>query len=92
MKTISKSIIPTNQTFYHLENKKVMTWGNVLKDDLDFRAITFFCSLGFMLDDDTFSRKIKVCKPAVEYQLNNDEVIIKEKNGWKWNYEPEEEV
>ena len=39
---------------------------------------------------ETYSKKIKVCKPAVEYQLNNDEVIIKEKNVWKWNYEPVE--
>ena len=90
MKTISKSIIPIKQTFYHLKNKKVIAWRNVLKDDLDFKAITSFCALGFMLDDDTFSSKIKVCKPAVEYQLNNQQEIIEVKNGWKWNYEPEE--
>jgi len=87
---ISKPIIPIEQTFYDTESNKITPWKNVSINNLDFKAISSFCSSGFMLDDDTFFSKIKVCKPASEYQLNGDQKIIKENTSWKWHHSPEE--
>ena len=90
MSLISKHIIPIQQTFYDTESNKILPWENVPKNYLDFRAISCFCSLGFMLDDDTFSNKIKVLKPATDFQLNEDKEIIQEKKNWNWHYKPQE--
>ena len=90
MSLISKPIIPIQQTFYDTESNKISPWKNVPKNYLDFRAISCFCSLGFMLDDDTFSNKIKVLKPATDFQLNEDKEIIQEKKNWNWHYKPQE--
>ena len=88
MSLISKPIIPIQQTFYDTESNKILPWKNVPKNYLDFRAISCFCSLGFMLDDDTFSNKIKVLKPATDFQLNEDKEIIQEKKNWNWHHNP----
>jgi len=58
------------------------------QDLLDYRAIASFCSLGFMLDDDTFYSKIKVCKPIIEYKINEKNKIIDQQKKWNWHYDP----
>ncbi len=46
-----------NQTFFDSISRKITNWNANSIKDLDFKAIASFCSLGFMLDDDTFSKK-----------------------------------
>ena len=70
MKNITKSIIPSEQTFYKLNSKEVVDWETNSKNSLDLHAISTFCSLGFMLDDETYYKEIKTCKPMTKYNLN----------------------
>jgi len=90
MKNISNPIIPITQQFYDLRTNKIVNWETNSNNNLDFQAITSFCSLGFMLDDDTFYNEIRVCKPATEYRLNEKSEITEQKTNWKWHYEPED--
>ncbi len=88
MKIIKNPIIPLNQKFYDLNSNNIIKWSPDSNNSLDFEAISSFISLGFMLDDDTFYKNIKVCKPATEYKLNNKSKIINKKVSWSWNYNP----
>ena len=59
-KQIYNPIIPVNQVFYNQESAEVVIWNNNLKDlEIDCKALTVFCALGFMLDDQTFYKNIK---------------------------------
>ena len=90
MNNFSTPIIPIEQTYYNLDTKKFVLWEKNLFNSLDYKAIASFCSLGFMLDEDTFSSKIKVCKPATEYQLNENQEITEIRTKWDWYYLPVE--
>ena len=90
MKNILNPIIPIKQEFYNRRTNKIVNWKTNAKNSLDLKAIASFCSLGFMLDDDTFYNEIKVCKPATDYQLNEKLEITEKKMNWKWHYTPEE--
>ena len=79
MKNISNPIIPIKQEFYDLRTNKIVNWETNSNNNLDLEAIVSFCSLGFMLDDDTFYNDIKVCKPATEYRLNEKSEITENK-------------
>ena len=87
-KQIDSPIIPVNQVFYNQESTEVVNWNNNLRGlELDDKALTVFCALGFMLDDQTFYKNIKTCRPATKYKLNNT-TILGSKQYWKWNYNP----
>ena len=87
-KQIYSPIIPVNQVFYNQKSAEVVNWNNNLKDlEIDCKALTVFCALGFMLDDQTFYKNIKTCRPATKYKLNNN-TILGSKQYWKWNYNP----
>ena len=60
MNDFSTPIIPIQQTFIDLEKKKIISWKQNINKELDYKAIASFCSLGFMLDDDTFSKNIEI--------------------------------
>ena len=90
MKNISNPIIPIKQEFYDLRTNKIVNWETNSNNNLDLEAIVSFCSLGFMLDDDTFYNDIKVCKPATEYRLNEKSEITEKKTNWEWHYKPQE--
>ena len=90
MKNISNPIIPIKQEFYDLRTNKIVNWETNSNNNLDLEAIVSFCSLGFMLDDDTFYNDIKVCKPATEYRLNEKLEITEKKTNWEWHYKPQE--
>ena len=64
-------IIPIEQTFYDKHSKKKVKWKKNPNLTLDLPAIASFCSLGFMLNDSTFYKEIKTCKPATQYNLNS---------------------
>ena len=91
MKQIICPIIPIHQTFYNTESRKIIPWENFQKENLDYKAIATFISLGFMLDDDTFYNNIKVLKPSTEYNFNKDNVIISQHKTWNWYYTPKED-
>ena len=76
MKKISTSIIPTKQTFYNINNNKLVEWDQVKEKDIDLPAIATFSALGFMLNDDTFYKNIKSLKPARNYLLDKEDNII----------------
>lgn len=89
-KNIYSPIIPVNQVFYNQESAEVVNWNNNLKDlEIDWKALTVFCALGFMLDDQTFYKNIKTCRPATKYKLNNNTILSSEQY-WKWNYNPKD--
>ena len=74
---LSIPIIPVEQIFYNTENRKMVQWENVHDLELDYPAIAVFSALEFMLDDDTYLKDIKVCKPATEYHINDQNKVIK---------------
>ena len=87
-KQIYSPIIPINQVFYNQERTEIVNWNNNLRGlELDGKALTVFCALGFMLDDQTFYKNIKTCRPATKYKLNNNTILSSEQY-WKWNYNP----
>lgn len=90
MASFYNPIIPLDSIFYNIHTKNIVKWNRVQFDDLDFKAIATFCALGFMLDDDTYSKNIKVCKPSTEYSVNDQNQISREKEVWKWHYSPQE--
>jgi len=67
-----------------------MLWKECKEESLDFSAIATFLALGFMLDDDTFYKKIKVCRPFTKYEINNQDKIISQEKMWEWHYSPKE--
>ncbi len=77
MKKIKNLIIPTSSTFLGSQAT------------LDYKAICIFAATGFFLEDDTFYKEQKVLKPAHDYQIEND-VIIVSKPYFKWHYTPVE--
>ena len=82
-KQIYSPIIPVNQVFYNQESAEVVNWNNNLKDlEIDCKALTVFCALGFMLDDQTFYKNIKTCRPATKYKFNNNTILSSEQY-WK---------
>ena len=90
MNSFYNSIIPLDSTFYNINTKKIVQWNKVQLSNIDFKAIATFCALGFMLDDDTYSKNIKVCKPSREYSINDRDQISSEKEVWKWHYTPQD--
>ena len=59
MRNQHTSIIPINQTFYNKKRNEIIDWEIDTNNSLDLEAITSFCSLSFMLDDDIFLKKLK---------------------------------
>ena len=90
MSQLTIPIIPIDQTFYHQVSKKLLLWDNSDKYQLDHQAITTFCSLGFMLNDETFFQEIKTCKASEKYELNDKNVIVNKEKYWQWHYNPTE--
>lgn len=90
MTKITLPIIPINQIFYNSASKEVISWPIYHNGALDYKSIATFCSLGFMLDDDTYYDDIKVCKPSTEYHINEKNQIISQQKTWNWHYSPKE--
>ena len=80
-------IIPINQIFYNKKRNEIIDWEIDTNNSLDLEAITSFCSLGFMLDDDTFFKEIKVIPPSTKLTLDKNTILNKEKI-WEWHYTP----
>lgn len=72
-------IIPVTNGFYTVDSSS---------NELDKKAITIFCALGFFLNDETYFKKLKVLKPAHEYLFNDLDEIIKAKPWFQWKYDP----
>jgi len=83
-------IIPIDQNYYKTKDRKLTSWENKSTYNLDLESILSFISIGFMLDDDTYFREIKTCKPATEYKINSNNQIIEEERKWEWHYNPME--
>ena len=88
MKYKQTSIIPIHQKFYNKQTNELTNWEVKTTNSIDLEAIASFCSLGFMLDDQTFFKEIKTLKPATEYQINEKNKIISEQRKWDWHYDP----
>ena len=88
MRIISNPIIPIKQIFYNINTRKVIQWENCKDLDIDYHALSAFCALGFMLDDDTFFKEIKTCKPATKYELGENNRIEDKTKYWHWHYSP----
>ena len=58
-KIISTPIFPIRQTFDNKTTKKLVDWSDIENYNIDCHAIAIFCSLGFILKDDTCFRGIK---------------------------------
>ena len=84
---IQTPIIPIDQIFYNTRTQKVQQWETVKNLEIDYKALALFCSLGFMLDDETFYKEIKTCKPMTKYKLNNENMIIDNNKYWQWNFQ-----
>ena len=82
------SIIPINQRFYNEQTNKLVSWEVNAINNLDLKAIASFCSLGFMLDNDTFYNDIKVLQPSTKITLNNSNSILSREKTWEWHYNP----
>lgn len=82
-------IIPSKQIFYNYNKKEIILWGNICDKELDYEAIATFASLGFMLDDDTFIKEIKVLKSATNYEVSSNNIIKKVNKYWDWHYTPQ---
>lgn len=83
MKYKQTSVIPINQKFHNKIENELVDWEVDTTLSLDFKAITTFCSIGFMLDDDTYCSDIKALKPSTKITLNKSNitfVIIREIN------------
>jgi len=87
---IDTSIIPQKPTYYDSDTRKIIDWKFSSNKKLDKKAIASFCALGFMLDDDTYYDDIKVCKPSIDYQINENNQIISQQKIWNWHYSPNE--
>ena len=59
MKYKQTSIIPIHQKFYNKQTNELTNWKVKTTNSIDLEAIASFCSLGFMLDDQTFFKEIK---------------------------------
>jgi len=90
MKKIINPIIPVKQYYLNINNSQIIEWNNVKNSSLDYKAIASFCSLGFMLDNDTFYENIKTLSPYTEYKINNENKIISDKAYWDWHYSPKD--
>ena len=65
-------IIPIKQNYYKPKTMEVVPWEFNSAYNLDLESISNFLALGFMLDDNTYFREIKTCKPATEYKINEN--------------------
>lgn len=88
MSKIRTHIIPKEQHFYHQSTGRLFEWDFDSKLDLDLQAICTFIALGFMLDDDTFYKEVKTGKPATEYEIDKNNIIVNENKYWQWHYSP----
>jgi hypothetical protein len=84
----SVPIIPQKQEFYLRDSNKILAWETNKQYSLDYHAIATFCSLGFMLEDDTYYNDVKVLKPATKYIVDENNIIVDEKKIWQWHYSP----
>ena len=80
-------IFPIFQNYYNSSSNIMQDWVFDSKQELDYKAIVTFCFFGFMLDDETFYKKIKVIKPSTKVTFENSK-IIKKVPYWEWNYNP----
>ena len=85
---ISIPIIPSDQTFINVHSNKIVSWSNSSNYSLDYKSLAIFSSLGFMLDDETHFKELKVCKPGWDYELDDKQNIIQKYKRWNWYYEP----
>ena len=69
---INIPIIPVDQIFYSTSTRELIQWKDTRDLEIDYQAIAIFCALGFMLDDDTYYKDIKTCKPSTKYDINNN--------------------
>ncbi len=90
MKLQQTSIIPVDQIFYNENTNELVDWSvNNISNNLDLKAITSFCSMGFMLDNNTFFNEIKVLLPSTKITIDNN-IIINKCKTWDWYYNPTE--
>ena len=72
-------IISIDQTFYKEDVKKIIDWEIAANNTLDLPAIASFIALGFMLDQDTYYNEIKTVRPAIRFDLDDNNCIIQQK-------------
>lgn len=80
-------IIPISSTFYNVKTDELIKWNEIAGNSLDFKAISTFLALGFMLDDDTYYKNIKAINPATKYEVKNN-IILNKNKYWDWHYTP----
>ena len=88
MKYQQTSIIPINQQFYNEKTNELVNWEVNSRNSLDLQAISSFCALGFMLDDDTFYKNINVLQPSTKYTIDTSKRIQNLQQTWQWHYSP----
>ena len=87
MKNQQTSIIPIHQKFYNKQTNELTNWEVKTTNSIDLKAIASFCSLRFMLDDDTFYNEIKVIRPSTKINFNGSKILKRDKI-WEWHYSP----
>lgn len=90
MKYKQTSVIPIDQKFHNKIKNELVNWEVDTTLSLDLKAIVTFCSIGFMLDDNTYYSDIKAIKPSTKITLNKNNNIISNKKIWDWHYNPKE--
>ena len=68
-------IIPINPIYFEKKSMKQFAWKYDNSYTLDHKAISTFCAFGFMLEDDTYYKEIKVIKPAMNYKVDENNCI-----------------
>ena len=81
-------IIPIYQTFYHQKSNQLVNWEVRSDYELDLHAISSFIALGFMLENSTFFKDIKVLQPSTKYTIDTNQRIQDLQQTWQWNYNP----
>jgi len=68
----------------------IVPWEINSQNELDLKSIVTFCSMGFMLEKDTYFKGIKVIQPSSQYTLDKHNKILEMKAGWEWYYKPQD--
>jgi asparagine synthetase B (glutamine-hydrolysing) len=81
-------IFPVNHIFYNQSTNRITPWEINSDYELDYKSIAVFTALGFMFDNSTYFKQIKVLPPGVEYEIQEGK-LIKNKQWWEWYHRPE---
>jgi len=77
---VSTSIIPESQRFAYTSAEK----------EINYKAICIFAATGFFLGEDTYFKNMIALQPAIDYVINDSNIVTKSEQYWKWYSDPVE--